>query len=182
MKQSNIYWFEGDVVHVDVSTPTLTGVMKLDKADWPRFGEYGRITACRVGRSLYATLHIATHVMTRVHRLLNPDWPLTDHIDGDGLNNCRSNLRVADRQQNRFNETPLVRSKGRHLKGVQWVNNRWVARIMHDGVYHYGGCYRTEVEAAMAYDRMARQYFGDRARCNFPDNPRVEVHHAATLA
>ncbi len=89
-----------------------------------------------------------------------------DHRDGNGLNNSRSNLRLADGTGNRANSA-LCRNATSGFKGVhKSKGTRWRARIM----YHYKrqnlGCFATRQEAARAYDAKAIELFGEFARTN----------------
>lgn len=89
-----------------------------------------------------------------------------DHIDGDGLNNRRSNIRLATPSQNTCNRT--VWRSGQY-KGVERKGNRWRACVTFEGRRHYLGSFASAEEAAMAYDRGARLYHGEFAVVNFPD-------------
>jgi len=57
---------------------------------------------------------------TLLHRLLMPDVPRIDHINGNGLDNRRANLRQATHTQNMQNRK---RSKSNRsgFKGVYWA-------------------------------------------------------------
>ena len=98
-------------------------------------------------------------------------YPRPDHIDGDGLNNQRSNLRPATAGQNMMNRRKRWRATSRFV-GVCWYPRRekWLARIYRDGTKHHLGDFSFEVEAALAYDAAAREMFGEYARPNFPDH------------
>ncbi len=91
-----------------------------------------------------------------------------DHIDRDGLNNRRSNLRHVTRQQQMCNTGPR---KGKY-KGV-WRETRrisgkcWVAGItIPGGRQKYLGSFDTAEEAAAAFNEAAQQYYGQYAYLN----------------
>lgn len=93
-----------------------------------------------------------------------------DHIDGNGVNDRRSNLRITTRNMNSKNQTTKRKGSSR-FKGVvhsTWTSKRWCARITVNGKFMNLGRYFTEEEAAHAYDEAARKYFGDYAHLNFP--------------
>lgn len=102
-----------------------------------------------------------------MHRLLT-GWDRTDHINGNGLDNRRSNLRPSSASTNAWNS----RSRGgtSRYKGVSWYpkTRRWVARIRVHGSKQYLGYFLDESEAARAYDAAARHHFGQFAAVNFP--------------
>lgn len=104
-----------------------------------------------------------------MHKLIT-GWPMTDHIDHDGLNNQRSNLRLATGSQNHANQRP-IRPRVSRFKGVTPRYGRWQAYITGGGRRVSLGVYDDEVEAALAYDAGARHYFGEFACLNFPDSP-----------
>lgn len=106
----------------------------------------------------------------RLHRLIMnaPPGMDVDHIDGDGLNNRKSNLRICTRSQNLQNQKP--RGGTSAYKGVCWCKtvNLWRAYIRKDGKRSYIGYFKDEMKAASAYDRTAKSLFGEFARVNFP--------------
>jgi hypothetical protein len=91
-----------------------------------------------------------------------------DHIDGNGLNNQRSNLRFATHQQNQMNRGKLKGTSSKY-KGVSLDkrSNKWNSYIKKDQKVIYLGLYYDEVEAAKAYDQKAIELFGEFARLNF---------------
>lgn len=101
-----------------------------------------------------------------MHReIMKPqDGMLIDHIDGNGLNNQRNNLRICNKSQNGMNRQ---NNTGRQFKGVYPVGKKFVARIQVDGENKYIGTYETQDEAARAYDRAAIDLFGRFAKTNF---------------
>jgi len=102
----------------------------------------------------------------KLHRFLMdaPSGVEVDHIDGDGLNNRRSNLRLSSHAQNSANQRrPKNNTSG--YKGVGRLEGRWYACI--GGTYL--GWYDLPEVAARAYDTAARERFGEFAALNFPD-------------
>ncbi len=115
---------------------------------------------------------LARYKMTYMHTLLT-GWPMTDHIDHDGLNNQRYNLRPATRAQNMMNKR-RQRHSGSRFKGVERLPSRsYRARIALDGKRLSLGCFDDDVSAALAYDAAALRYFGEFACLNFPDGHSV---------
>lgn len=86
-----------------------------------------------------------------------------DHINGDGLDNRRSNLRLVTRTENLRHRSTFRNSKS-GFKGVQYnsANGKWRATLNL-------GTFDTAEEAARAYDRVIRRLFGSLAKTNFDD-------------
>lgn len=109
----------------------------------------------------------------RMHRLIMGDPPgiEIDHIDGDGLNNVRTNLRRATSTQQKQN----CRGRGAQsgFKGVRFDarTGKWTARIGVNHRSHYLGTFVTAEDAARAYDDAAVEHFGEYARLNFEVAP-----------
>lgn len=92
-----------------------------------------------------------------------------DHIDGNGLNNTKANLRYCTKAQNQHNRR---KSRGRsQYKGVvfQKKNGYWLSVIKVFTKAMSLGLYLTEIEAARAYDYAACKYFGEFAKLNFQE-------------
>ena len=85
----------------------------------------------------------------------------TDHKDGDGLNNCRSNLRYATKSQNRANRRMIEHTS--RFKGVHWSkrDKKWVASIRFHNKQKELGRFSKEVEAAKTYNEAAKKYHGE---------------------
>ncbi len=102
--------------------------------------------------------------------MCSPDHDI-DHRDGDGLNNQRSNLRLATPSQNAMNKGKQTFKKGRpssKYKGVYWHSRdgHWVAGINVGKKRIEIGIFCTEIDAAMAYDEMALKHYGGFAKIN----------------
>lgn len=104
-----------------------------------------------------------------LHRFLFPDLLHIDHIDGNGLNNQRSNLRAATPQQNNQNARKRIQATSR-FKGVCWYRKDevWSVQIYFNQHQIFLGRYESETDAAHVYDYAAKIYFGEFARLNFP--------------
>jgi hypothetical protein len=105
-----------------------------------------------------------------MHRLImgNPEYSFVDHIDGNGLNNCRNNLRLATPLENARNRGPYSKQTTSVFKGVSWSKEKekWQASIRVPGRKIFLGRFDSEIEAALAYDNAARIYHSDFAFLN----------------
>lgn len=104
-----------------------------------------------------------------MHKLIT-GWPLTDHINHNGLDNRRANLRPASTGQNLHNARARVGCASR-FKGVDWDSRkrRWRAAITVDGKRRYLGRFVVEEDAARAYDVAAVALSGEFACLNLPE-------------
>lgn len=100
-----------------------------------------------------------------------PKGMKVDHIDGDGLNNEPSNLRVVTHSQNMMNRRPNRNSSSKY-KGVSWDkrHQKWKAKIRYNNKIIHLGSYDDEETPARVYDVFAIKYHGEYARLNFPDD------------
>lgn len=89
-----------------------------------------------------------------------------DHIDHNGLNNQRNNLRPATVQQNNINQRSFRGSS--KYKGVCWYRrlNKWRAYIHIDNKKRHLGYFEKEEDAAKAYNRAAYATYGEFAYLN----------------
>lgn len=103
-----------------------------------------------------------------------PKGMLVDHRDGKGLDNRRANLRLATRSQNNCNRRKKKTKALSQYVGVTFDKRnkrkkRWFARIYINGKCKHLGCYKSELEAAKAYDEAAKKYFGEFSRLNLAE-------------
>jgi len=105
-----------------------------------------------------------------MHRIiLNvPSGLETDHIDHNGLNNQKSNLRICTHSQNQMNCTG--RGKSKYLGVSFHLNKYWIAHIKYKNKYIHLGLFNNEKDAATAYDEAAKKYHGKFANLNFKKN------------
>jgi hypothetical protein len=115
-----------------------------------------------------------------MHRLVIDVLPgcYCDHINHNGLDNRKANLRVSTHKQNVWHRRKfsgrtydgLKRPSRSRYKGVDWSNDikRWRVRIRVNGKRIYLGSFDNEIDAAKAYDIAAKKYRGEFAFLNFP--------------
>lgn len=132
-------------------------------------GRGGHICAARGVRNGGGHTTELLHRVILARKLRRPLRPgeQVDHINGNPLDNRRSNLRLATHAQNMRNSRALSASG---YKGVTWHKQcrKWRAEIQHNGQKRHLGLYTSRIEAARAYDDAARQLFGPYAALNFP--------------
>lgn len=104
-----------------------------------------------------------------LHRLIMkpPKDKVIDHINGNRLDNRKSNLRICTNRQNLMNRGAQKNSFSKY-KGVGFhkETNKWRAYIKNNGPFIHLGLFKTELEAAMAYNNAAMKNFGRYAFLN----------------
>lgn len=170
--KTNKFSRRGDVVIVDVSTPTFPLASTVIDADMLQFVVDGRgrwlamkagdgIYVARAGRGPRRNL-----VYLHIYLLGRKPGKLVDHRDGETFNNRRTNLRHATRAQNSQNSKPNPNHSSLY-KGVTLAGKRWRAMIRVRGKIKHLGYHSTQRAAAHSYDRAAQTHFGAFARPNF---------------
>lgn len=106
-----------------------------------------------------------------MHRLImNPNsTELIDHIDGNGLNNQRKNLRIVTPRQNSQNRANFI-SRSKYV-GVTWdtQKNKWKAHIQIKGKYNHIGYFADEKEAGNAYKNAVHELVGEKLVCELEE-------------
>jgi hypothetical protein len=105
----------------------------------------------------------------RLHQFIVsvPQGKDIDHINGDGLDNRKCNLRICTRSENAANKCKYKKTRSR-FKGVGWHKRgrKWEAQIMCNYKKIYLGLFDSELEAAQAYNKKALALFGEHAYLN----------------
>lgn len=139
----------------------------IDDEDWPLVAPY----------KWHAKLDRSTgrfYAYNKSHRLIMhrviigaEKGQIVDHIDRDGLNNRRANLRFSDKYRNQMNRGKKKDSLSRY-KGVSWNVRRqkWIVRFNWLGKDNYVGAFRDERIAAQAYNEAILPLAGEHARLN----------------
>lgn len=98
-----------------------------------------------------------------MHRMIaSPKEGLVvDHIDGNGLNNCMSNLRCVTRSQNNLNKVSSCNKD--NMRGAWWNKSvkKWESSIRCNGVKKHLGYFLTKEEAHKAYVDASISIHGD---------------------
>jgi hypothetical protein len=105
----------------------------------------------------------------RLHNYLT-GYKFVDHINGNGLDNRRKNLRESNHQLNARNRTRKIKSNSKYkgvIKQNQTNKSGWIARIIIDSKQIYLGTFKLEIDAAIAYNEAAIKHFGEHASLNY---------------
>ena len=142
----------------------------VDEADYDRVMQYKWTAGTR---RFYVTGCITgSGKKMLLHRLIlrPPSGMQVDHIDGNPLNNRRSNLRICTNAQNLANSRK-AKGKTSLFKGVFWnrESQKWKSAISPKGKQIHLGFFTDPILAAKVYDKAARLYFGEFAKPNFLD-------------
>ncbi|PXW51311.1 HNH endonuclease [Methylobacterium sp. B4] len=137
----------------------------IDAADVPLLSGYAWTAQVGAEGHAYARRYFRGGALLMHRVLMRAEKGLcVDHIDGDGLNNRRSNLRIANQSQNNMNMLVTRRNKI-GVKGVSvGKTGKFEAKIKYQDKNYYLGGFPTPEEASAAYYGAARVLFGDFAK------------------
>lgn len=171
----NTFRIDGELCFIDCETPRTGKVTAtIDASDYNRVKNFHWCPVISTG-NVYFRTHFRvydggktkmSHI--KLHRLIS-SFPLmdVDHIDGNTLNNSRSNLRQASRAENNRN-TRCQKNTITKTKGVAVYKTRngpkFRAVLRSNKKRYHLGVFDTLGEAASAYNRAAIEHFGEFAR------------------
>jgi hypothetical protein len=145
----------------------------VDAADYDWLSSFKWAANQKPG-GIYACRHVKRKNIFMHRMIMNaPVGKFVDHIDRNGLNNRRCNLRLCSFAENIRNAVGW--GKTSRYKGVakRKKDKKWISSIRYNNKFHYLGYFENETDAAKAYDKMARKFFGEFAYLNFPADPRT---------
>lgn len=136
--------------------------------------DYGEVAKhrWRLDRHTSGRTYVCTTNKLSLHRFLLPDAPNhIDHINGNGLDNRRCNLREATARENAGNTGPYVTNtsgyKGVHIAKAKRHHRRpWRATIRCYKTKTHLGSFQHAYQAALAYNIRAKEVFGSFAYLN----------------
>ena len=123
------------------------------------------------GKNWYAIGH-KDGKQIKMHReilgLTSKDKVYVDHINHNGLDNRKCNLRICNNRKNQANQ--LIRPGGSSpYKGVRYKNGKWESQINYHGKSIYIGRFNNDIDAAKASDKKALELNGEFSLLNFPE-------------
>jgi hypothetical protein len=137
---------------------------RLNKVKWHTGGKEG-IFYARQTKGINGK-----QVTTLMHRevVSVPNDMVVDHINHNGLDNRKANLRPATVAQNTWNR--YTKKDSNRFRGANWdpTTKKWLARLTLNGSRITIGYFDNEIEAAKAYDEAAKRLRGEFAVLNFP--------------
>jgi hypothetical protein len=143
----------------------------VDDDDYDKVSGYNWLPQ-KLGKTIYARKQYRGK-FSYLHRILMnaKKGDCVDHINGDGLDNRKNNLRLCTKSQNGCNRGK-DRDNTSGYKGVTYVTNknkrkkRWIAQITINKKHIYIGHFKTKEEAAIAWNEAAKKYHGEFAYQN----------------
>lgn len=132
---------------------------RLSRHKWTAMNDHGIWRAYRKSKQISIYMH------REVLHLTRRDKVQVDHVDRDGLNNQKHNLRKCTQSQNNSN-TGLAKHNKSGYKGVRWNDGKYEANISSNNKTMWIGSYETAKQAAFAYDKEAKSLRGEFALTN----------------
>ena len=166
-KYLNQYRFEGDICYIDCFDVkgNLRGSIIIDKEDY----DIMKVHQWHIDNSRrnlqYAQTTIKSSIppkTLRMHRLLMPDSPQIDHINHNGLDNRKENLRACNNRENNCNKN-FQRNPKSGYTGIRYnekVGSYYVRIMVHKKQISLGH-YKTLEEALEARRQGEIKYFGN---------------------
>jgi len=151
----------------------------IDDEDFDNLNQYKWFAHyCKSVENYYAERHNnrkEKRPLILMHRIIlnAPSNMEVDHINHNTLDNRKENLRICTKSQNHMNQkhrkNAISRYKGVNLAKKEYKNKvyqYWAAHIRINGKLVFLGHFKSEIQAAKAYDKAAKELFGEFALLN----------------
>lgn len=168
-------WVQDGIVHLEI---TKGNIVLLDEADRDLADLNWQTRKNYAARKDKDRKHIYMHRLVAeriIGRSLKPN-EIVDHLNSNGLDNRRSNVRLVTNMENSENamkhaSTNTNRRFTSKFKGVSFERElgKWRTQITFHGITYHLGYFDNEEDAAKAYDMNAIVFYGNHAKLNFPD-------------
>lgn len=154
-----------DIVKIYVTNREEPAIVDID--DYDKIKGYNWVNDCRRNNTIsYSKQSNGKRKFIKLHRLIlgiDDKKILVDHINGDVLDNRKSNLKVVTAQQNMFNRKKSKNCKS-GFNGVRFRHKKWVVQIGFNGKCIHIGQFDNINEAIKARKEAEEKYFGDYRR------------------
>lgn len=178
--------------HIEVRLPPAHTLL-IDSRDKDLLSAFKwRAFATNKKKQKYYCVAWIGHTPLYLHRMIlnAPEGMVVDHINGNGLDCRRKNMRICTQAENAQNSHGWAKRLSQHsfehpvYKGVWRISRHksnhtgriWEARLCWEKKQRYIGAFDLPELAAMAYDDWARCFHGRFARLNFPNPGEIGVH------
>lgn len=135
----------------------------VDDEDFERVNRF-KWTLNKIAKNIYAVNSKIGSLHRFIMNCKKGDKKIIDHIDHNGLNCQKRNLRFSTFSQNGANKIPSGKSI---YLGVDFNYKKWRSKIRINGITTHLGLFTDEIEAAKAYDEAAEKHHGEFANLNF---------------
>lgn len=157
------------IVRVPISNPVTDFI--VDEADLPLVaGKRWSVTRDRHVTTWHDGKAVGVHRL--IMNIVDNKELVVDHINGDPLDNRRANLRTCTHAENLCNQKKSKNNtsgfKGVYITKTKEGKPRFSVMISKNKRLKYLGVYDGLIEAALAYDKAARELHGEFAQLNFP--------------
>lgn len=148
-------------------------VALVDDEDFERLSQF-KWCAYTGGCNYYAMTNIrkkdGKRTSLQMHRFIMSVFDsktIIDHINGNGLDNRKDNLRICTQAENTRNRSKSLNNTS-GFKGVYWhkYDKKWHAQIIINYKKIHLGIFTCKIEAAQAYNQAAIKYHGEFAQLN----------------
>lgn len=140
-------------------------VFTVDETDLSKMQRFGRVWVCFKTKRSAGKYYVHSNLnggTVYLHRFLidAPKGIQVDHIDGNPLNNCRSNLRIVTDSENKQNRHKLDNRNKSGYRGVFWNNQhkKWSAKLQINNKQYHVGHFDDVHEAGQAAAEARRQF------------------------